>query len=136
MPKADTRTRADKVIEFLRKYIVTPEGEHVGKPMELAPFQEEFIRAIYDNPDGTRRAYLSIARKNGKSAIISGLLLCHIIGPERVLNSQIVSGARSRDQAALVYHLAEKMLNLQPKFAGLYRLVPSSKRIIGLKANV
>lgn len=108
----------------------------MGQPIKLADFQKKFIYDVYDNKHGTRRAYLSIARKNAKSATIACLLLAHIIGPERVQNSQIVSGARSRDQAALVYELAAKMLNMQPKFRGLYRLVPSSKRIIGLKANV
>jgi phage terminase large subunit-like protein len=42
----------------------------------------------------------------------------------------------SRDQAALVYNLADKMLMLQPAFNGLYRSIPSGKKIIGLKANV
>lgn len=134
MTKAETR--GERIIRFVTEYCVTPEGEHVGKPLVLADFQKKFILDVYDNPHGTRRAYLSIARKNGKSGLIAAILLAHIIGPERVLNSQIVSGARSRDQAALIYHLAEKMLNLQPKFKGLYRLVPSSKKIIGLKANV
>ena len=129
-------TRGDRVIKFLRNYILTPEGEHIGKPLNLAKFQEDFIKEVYDNPHGTRRAYLSLARKNGKSGLVAGLLLAHIIGPERLQNSQIVSGARSREQAGIIYNLAEKMLNLQPKFQGLYRLVPSSKRIIGLKANV
>ena len=129
-------TRADRVIKFIQTYIFTPEGAHVGKPMILENFQKDFIKDVYSNPHGTRRAYLSLARKNGKSALISALLLAHIIGPERVQNSQIVSGARSRDQAALVYDLAAKMLNMQPKFQGLYRLVPSGKRIIGLKSNV
>ena len=133
---AKKETRADRVIRFINEYCVTPEGAHVGKPFKLAAFQKKFIKDVYDNPKGTRRAYLSIARKNGKSGLIAALLLAHTIGPERVLNSQIVSGARSRDQAALIYHLAEKMLNLQPKFNGLYRLVPSSKKIIGLKSNV
>jgi phage terminase large subunit-like protein len=129
-------TRGEKVCRFIREYILTPEGEYVGKPMQLSPFQEKFILDVYDNPHGTRRAYLSLARKNGKSALISALLLAHIIGPERLQNSQIVSGARSREQAGIIYNLAEKMLNLQSKFQGLYRLVPSSKRIIGLKSNV
>ena len=130
------QTRGERVVRFITDYIVTPEGEHVGKPIVLADFQKRFILDLYDNPHGTRRAYLSLARKNGKSGLIAAILLAHIIGPERQLNSQIVSGARSRDQAGLIYSLAEKMLNLQPKFRGLYRLVPSSKRIIGLKANV
>lgn len=129
-------TRGHRVIRFLGEYVLTPEGEHVGKPLQLADFQKRFLLDLYDNPAGTRRAYLSIARKNGKSGLLAGILLAHIIGPERIQNSQIVSGARSRDQAALIYDLASKMLNLQPKFQGLYRLVPSSKRIIGLKANV
>jgi phage terminase large subunit-like protein len=42
----------------------------------------------------------------------------------------------SRDQAALVYNLAEKMLALNPDFAGLYKVIPSSKKIIGLSKNV
>lgn len=130
------KTRADRIIEFCEKYLLVPEGALVGQPIKLADFQKKFIYDVYDNPEGTRRAYLSIARKNAKSATIACLLLAHIIGPERVQNSQIVSGARSRDQAALVYELAAKMLNMQPKFQGLYRLVPSSKKIIGLKANV
>jgi phage terminase large subunit-like protein len=61
-------------------------------------FQSDFIHEIYDNPVGTKRAYLSIARKNGKSALIAATALAHIVGPEAKQNSKIVSGARSRDQ--------------------------------------
>jgi phage terminase large subunit-like protein len=130
------KTRAERIIEFCETYLIVPEGALVGQPIKLAGFQKKFIYDVYDNPKETRRAYLSIARKNAKTSTIACLLLAHIIGPERKQNSQVVSGARSRDQAALVYELAAKMLNMQPKFQGLYRLVPSSKRIIGLKANV
>jgi len=128
--------RAERVCKFIETYLKVPEGALVGQPLKLAEFQKRFIYDVYGRSEQTRKAILSCGRKNAKSATIACLLLAHIVGPERVLNSQIVSGARSRDQAALVYHLAEKMLNLQPKFQGLYRLVPSSKRIIGLKANV
>ncbi len=124
------KTRAERVIEFIEKYLFVPEGSLVGEPIKLAEFQKQFIYDVYDNPQGTRRAYLSIARKNAKSATIACLLLAHIIGPERKQNSQIISGARSRDQAALVYELAAKMLNMQPQFQGLYRLVPSSKELL------
>jgi phage terminase large subunit-like protein len=133
-----TKEKSDglKVIEFLERYALTPEGKDVGKPLKLEKFQKDFITQIYDNKKGTRRAILSLARKNGKTALIAGILMAHIIGPMRKQNSQVVSGAMSRDQAALVYHLAEKMLTMQPKFEGLYRVVPSQKRIVGLKSNV
>lgn len=129
-------TRAEKVIAFIEKHCVTPEGAHVGTPLVLADFQKDFIRDIYDNPAGTRRAYLSIARKNGKSGLIAGLLLAHLIGPESKLNSQIVSGAMSRDQAALVFNLAAKMVQLSPRLSKLVRIIPSGKRLIGLPLNV
>lgn len=93
-PKA--LTRGDRVIKFIETYCPTPEGKLVGKPMRLEPFQKKFIRDVYDNPAVTRLGILSIARKNGKSALIAGIMLAHLVGPEARLNSQIVSGARSR----------------------------------------
>jgi phage terminase large subunit-like protein len=73
------RSDATRVIEFIETFCRTPEGVHVGKPIKLADFQKQFIREVYDNPQGTRRAILSIARKNGKTALIAGLMLAHII---------------------------------------------------------
>ena len=129
-------TRGQRVCQFIEQYLRVPEGEHVGKPMKLDAFQRQFICDIYDNPKGTRRAYLSIARKNGKSGLIAGILLAHIVGPEAKLNTQIVSGAMSRDQASLVFSLACKMIQLSPELPPLVRIVPSSKRLIGLARNV
>lgn len=135
-PRPSEMTRGEKVIAFIHAYCRVPEGKLVGRPMRLDPFQQEFIKAVYDNPNGTRRAILSIARKNGKSGLIAALVLAHIAGPEARTNSQIVSGAQSRDQAALVFNLASKMVNLNPTLAKLVRIIPSGKRLIGLARNV
>jgi len=129
-------TRAERIIAFIERYCVTPEGAHVGQPLRLAEFQKRFIRDVYDNPAGTRRAYLSTARKCGKSSIIAALLLAHLVGPEAKRNSQIVSGAMSRDQASLVFGLASKMVRLSERLSSLVRIVPSGKRLIGLPLNV
>ena len=129
-------TRGKKVCAFIEKFCLIPEGQHVAQPLKLQPFQRKFILDVYDNPAGTSRAYLSVARKNGKSALIAAILLAHIVGPEAKLNSQIVSGARSRDQAALVFKLAEKMVRLSPELSKIIRVVPSSKMLIGLVMNV
>lgn len=129
-------TRGDRVCAFIEKFCVVPEGKLVGQPLKLEPFQQKFIREIYDNPAGTRRGILSIARKNGKSGLIAGIVLAHIVGPEARLNAQIVSGARSRDQAALVFNLAWKMVQLSPELSKIVRVIPSGKRLIGLPMNV
>lgn len=125
-------SRADRIIAFIERYCLTPDGAQVGQPLKLAAFQKRFIRDVYDNPAGTRRAILSVSRKNGKTALIAGLLLAHLVGPEAKQNSQIVSGAMSRDQAALVFGLASKMVQLSPKLSALVRVVPSGKRLLGL----
>lgn len=128
-------TRSGRVIKFIEAFCRVPEGAHVGKPLKLEPFQRKFLRDVYDNPHGTRMAILSIARKNGKSGLIAGILLAHLVGPEAKRNSQIVSGAMSRDQAALVFSLAWKMVQLSPKLSEVVKIVPSGKRLIGLPLN-
>ena len=122
-------TRGEKICAFIERYVLIPEGAHVGQPMKLMPFQRKFVLAVYDNPQGSSRAYLSVARKNGKSALIAAILLAHLVGPEAKQNSQIISGARSRDQAALVFKLAEKMVRLSPDLSKIIRIVPSQKMI-------
>jgi phage terminase large subunit-like protein len=129
-------TRSERAIRFIELHLRVPEGAHVGKPLVLEDFQKRFIREVYDNPAGTRRAILSMARKNGKTALIAALLLVHLIGPEARQNSQLVSGAMSREQASLVFSLACKMVQLSPKLAPLVRIVPSGRRLIGLPMNV
>ena len=102
-------TSGEKVCQFIERYCLIPEGNKVGQPLKLLDFQRKFVLDVYDNPAGTSRAYLSVARKNGKSALIAAIVLAHLVGPEAKQNSQIISGARSRDQASLVFKVAEKM---------------------------
>lgn len=129
-------TRGERVIAFIHRYCRVPEGNLLGKPVELLPFQRKFILDVYDNPHGTSRAYLSIARKNGKTGLIACLLLAHIVGPEAYQNSRIVSGARTRNQAAEVFNYASKMIWQSPELSKLARVVPSAKTIVGLARNV
>ena len=75
-------TRGERVIAFITRYCHVPSGAQVGKPIKLEPFQKRFILAVYDNKTGTKRAYLSIGRKNGKTALIACILLAHLVGSE------------------------------------------------------
>jgi phage terminase large subunit-like protein len=129
-------TTGDEVCGFIETYCLVPEGKLVGKPMRLEPFQRKFIYDVFDNPYGTRRAILSMARKNGKTSLIAALLLCFVAGPLSVRNAQIVSGAMSKDQAAIIFSLAAKMVRMSPELSRLIRIIPSPKRLVGLVRNV
>lgn len=110
-------TRGERVCKFIEEFCTVPEGEHVGKPVRLIDEQVSFYLSIYDNPHGTDTAIKSVARKNSKTADIAFLVLAHLVGPERLTNSRIVSGALSREQAAEVYNYASKCVNLSPKLS-------------------
>ena len=122
-------SRADRNIEWIETHCRVPEGSKAGQPVKLEDFQKEAIRAIYDNPNGTRRAIISFARKNGKTALSAFLLLLHLAGPEYVLNGSLYSTARSRDQAAVLYNLAWKCVLLSPTLSTVVKARETKKQL-------
>src|SRR5210317_976684 len=129
------QTRGEEVISFAANFLIVPNGMKRGEPLILEPFQCMFILALFDNPHTTRTAILSVAARNGKTFVVSVILLSFLIGPLREKNINIASGAMSREQAGLCYTLMEKILLESPGVAGLWDSVPSSKRVVGLSTN-
>jgi phage terminase large subunit-like protein len=80
--------------------------------MKMADYMKDDFRAIYDNPHGTRRAIISRGRKNAKTTECAMIVLLHLCGPEARLNSQLYSAAQSREQAAILFSLAAKMVRM------------------------
>lgn len=109
-----TKTRADRNIAWIEKHCAIPEGKDVGKPVRLREWQKADLRKIYDNPAGTRLAILSFGKKNAKTSLACFLLLLHLCGPESVPNTQLPSTAQSKEQAAVLFKLAAKVVRLSP----------------------
>lgn len=128
-------TRAERMCAFIENHCVIPEGKLAGQPAKLSLFQEAFIYAVYDNPYQTTEAILSIARKNGKTGLIAFLMLGHIVGPEAKINSRVISGAMSREQASEVYRAAANCAELSDDLRSLVRATPSQKSLLGLPVN-
>jgi len=85
------------VIRFLESLPVT-KGHLAGKTMNLLPSQREFINAIYANLDAkgrrvVRLAVQSLPRGNGKSGLLAGLSLAHLLGPEALDRGAVFSAA-------------------------------------------
>jgi len=130
------KTVGESIVAFAHHHLIVPEGPLVGQPMRLDIFQIAFILAIFDAPVHVRKAYLSVARRNGKTFEIAVIMLAFIVGPLALLNANVASAAMSREQAALAYKMMANCLALSPDLQGLYKLTPSSKMIIGLRKNV
>ena len=104
--------RGDRNIRWIEEFCVIPEGKFVGRSVQLRGWQKDVIRGIYDTP--TRRAIISFGRKNAKTTLSAFLLLLHLVGPEARANSQLYSAAQSRDQAAILFSLAAKIVRMSP----------------------
>jgi phage terminase large subunit-like protein len=127
-------TRAEKAMAFVEKYHPIPDGPLVGQFVKLLPFQEAlFYQAIDTN---CWQLVVSMARKNAKTETIARIINCYLLGPLAEQNSNIAVAANSRDQAAHLFTYLVKSLQLSPELNNLYRVVPSSKKIIGLNKNV
>lgn len=87
------------------------------QPMKLATFQKFIIGLIYgwrkkkDNTRRFRKAYISLARKNGKSILVAGIALYELLfGKNPKASRQVVAAANTKDQAGIVYGMLVKYL--------------------------
>lgn len=128
--RAKAPTRGERNIAWIERHCRVPEGKDVGKPVVLRPWQKRDIKKIYDNPHGTRTAIVSFGKKNGKTGIASFLLLLHLCGPEAVPNTQLRSTAQSKDQAAVLFNLAAKVVRLSPTLSPVIQLRDAAKELL------
>jgi phage terminase large subunit-like protein len=124
-----TQTLGEEIIDWIETLRV-PEGALVGQPLVLVDWQKRAILRIYDNPARTRRAIISVGRKSGKSALCACLMLAHLAGPVAVPNSQLFSTAQSRDQAALLYALAAKIVRMSRRLSNTVVCKDATKQLV------
>lgn len=120
-------TRGDRNIAWIESHCKIPEGKFVGQPVVLRPWQKKIIKGIYDSP--TRRAIISFGRKNAKTTLSCFLLLLHLCGPESKANSQLYSAAQSREQAAILFALAAKVVRMSPDLSSVIAVRDTAKQL-------
>jgi phage terminase large subunit-like protein len=113
-------SRADRVIKFLETLPIT-KGLLAGKRMKLLPGQRAFVEAIYGrlDADGHRQIRIAIKsepRGNGKTGLLAGLALCHLLGPECEPRGEVYSCAYNKMQAALIFAEMKAIIEAVPEF--------------------
>lgn len=112
---------AERVLAFLRELPIVS-GLRAGENMELLAFQEQFVRGVYEptNDAGNRvvrLAGLSVARGNGKSAVLAGLSLAHLLGPMKEAYGECYAAALDREQAGVLYNMTKAYIEAVPWMA-------------------
>lgn len=111
-------TRAIKAITFIEKFCKQSKGEWISKPIELQLFQKAFISALFGfvNSEGIRRfkeTFFLVARKNGKSTLLSGILLYMLVADGEG-GSECYTVATKKDQAKITFTEAVNMVKQSP----------------------
>lgn len=121
--------RAERPIEFIERFCKHSKGEWAGKPVKLELFQKAFISALFgfvDSSTGLRKyreTMFYVARKNGKSTMLSGLALYMLIADNEP-GAEVYSVASKRDQARIVF---DEVLNMVKQSPDLARTVKKRK---------
>ena len=122
-------SRAERNIKWCEDQLYIPDGKFVGRKLVVAEYMREDFRAIFDNPHGTRRAIITRGRKNAKSMECAMLALLYLVGPEARANAQLYSIAQSKDQAAVIFALAAKMVRMSPVLRNEIRVKDGVKEL-------
>ena len=103
-------TRAFSFISALRH----TKGEFAGQRFNIQPFQEFFIKVLFGWQKKTggrrfRKAYLEIARKNGKTELAAAIAVyCFLLDNET--GAEVYTAATTRDQARIAFDTAKVFL--------------------------
>lgn len=127
------KKRAQRVKDFFTMLLTTTKGKHAGKPFVLLPWQDEFIDKFFGTVDRNglrqyRTAYISMAKKNGKSEFAAGLALYGLIG-DGELSAEVYSAAVDQQQAEIIYNIARQMVLNSPELRLRIDLQESIKRM-------
>lgn len=111
--------RAEKPIAFIERFCKHSKGEWAGQPLRLELFQKAFISALFgfvDKKTGYRKyreTLLYVARKNGKSVLLSGIALYMLIADNEP-GAEVYSVASKKDQAKIIFTETYNMVRQSP----------------------
>src|SRR5512137_303426 len=150
MPPVKTRSRRPSrqplsvskgraVCDFIESTCCHTIGKWAGLQFKLAPWQRDFVEAVFGNVDAsgrrlTRIAYLQIARKQGKTELAAAIALYMLIADGEA-QPQVYLAARDRDQASIVYKVAADMVERSPHLRQYAKVYRGTKRIVCTKGH-
>jgi len=127
------------VCDFIETFCRQSKGRWANEKLRLLDWQRDFLMRLFGwrRPDGRRRFrrfYLEVAKKNGKSTLLSALVLYLLIAdgegaPEIYLN------ACDRSQARIIFDESKRMVEASPDLKARIRAVDHKARLVCASNN-
>jgi phage terminase large subunit-like protein len=125
---------AKHAVEFFEGWLRHSKGKHAGKPFALLEWQTVMIGELFGwkrLDDDTRRfrvAYISTAKKQGKSTLLAGIGL-YLLVMDGENGAEVYGAAADREQASVVYREAASMVRASPQLSQVLEVIDSRRTI-------
>jgi phage terminase large subunit-like protein len=109
--------------------------------LQLLPWQRKVIRNLYGTLDMQsglrqfRRALIEVPKKNGKSFLVGGLPIYHLLMEDTEIRPEAFGAAAAKEQAGIVFKSAAALVRANPELLARLRVVESTKRILRRDGN-
>lgn len=121
------KSRGSQAQEFIEEYAVIVKDSiagGVGEKLSLRPWQKRLVNNLLAlQPDGSlkhRSALIGMPRKNGKSALLSGLALWSLYCGDD--GGEVYSVAGDREQARITFGAARRMIEMNAELSSMSRV--------------
>ena len=132
--------RVRHVVAFFSELLTHTKGDWARHPFTPAPWQRERVLApligtvVYDERRGRyvrkyRILYLNVARKNGKTELLAGLVL-YLLVADGEAAAEIYGLALDSGQAGLVFRVAARMVSQSPVLRSRLQVIRGAERIV------
>lgn len=110
----------DTVLEqltFISTKCKHSKGSLAGQFVKLEPWQSFILANVYgfrrksNNRRKYRKALIEVARKNGKTTLLAGIALYHLLEMDKEAGAEIYSIATKVDQSKISWNIAKAMVN-------------------------
>lgn len=120
------QSSVDWVLSFFRNFLKQSKGRWGGQSFDLLPWQIDLISQLYGwkNKDGFRRfrqVYVEIAKKNGKTTLVAGLSLYHLIA-DHEQGAEVFIFASDRIQAGQLVGECKAMVKQSPALREILKI--------------
>jgi phage terminase large subunit-like protein len=125
---------AERVRTFFARFLRHTKGQFAGKPFEILPWEwDRVIAPLYGwrRPNGQRRfrrAGVAVPKKNGKSTLLAGISLYHLLA-DGESGAEVYSAAADKKQAGIIWQEAYEMAKRSKGLSAILRPVRSLKEL-------
>lgn len=135
--------RAQRVVDVFQTVLVhTKTRQWARKAFLLRPWQLDIIVPLFGWVEFSehwqswvrvyRVLWIELARKNGKSELLAGIALVLLVADDEE-GAEVYGAAKDKDQARIVYDVAERMVQLSPILSKRIRINQQQKRLVDRK---